>query len=95
MELYRLGVELDLQLPVYTTATATWDSSCVCELPHSSQQRRILNPLSKIQPATSWYRLIPAAPQRELLWHSFLEVGWLGLRTSKVQLSMEKAGVLW
>ena len=43
----RLGVELDLQLLAYATATSTWDPSCVCDLHHSSRQHRILNPLSK------------------------------------------------
>ena len=47
MEVPRLGVELELQLPPYTTATATWDPSCVCDLHHSSWQRWIVNPLSK------------------------------------------------
>jgi len=46
MEVPRLGVELELQLPAYTTATAMQDLSCVCDLPHSSQQHRILHPLS-------------------------------------------------
>ena len=45
MEVPRLGVQLELQLPAYTTATATLDPSCVCDLHHSSQQRQILNPL--------------------------------------------------
>ena len=33
------------------------DLSCVCDLYHSSRQRRILNPLSevRIEPATSWF----------------------------------------
>ena len=31
----------------YTTATATWDPSHVFDLPHSSRQLGILNPLSK------------------------------------------------
>jgi len=37
----------------YTTATATRDPSCVCELHHSSQQGQIVNPLSQagIEPA--------------------------------------------
>ena len=43
MEVPRLGVELELQLLGYTTATATQDFSYVCELHHSSRQRRILN----------------------------------------------------
>ena len=47
MEIPRLEVESELQSPAYTTATATPDLSCVCNLHHSSQQCRILNPLSK------------------------------------------------
>ena len=47
MEVPRLGVELELQLPAYTTATATPDLSRICDLHLSSQQRRILNPLSE------------------------------------------------
>ena len=47
MEVPRLGVELELQLPAFATATATPDPSLVCNLHHSSQQRRILKPLSK------------------------------------------------
>ena len=46
MEVPRLGVESELQLPTYTTAIATWDPSHVCNMCHSSQQRWILNPLS-------------------------------------------------
>ena len=47
MQVPRLGAKLELQLLAYTTATATWDLSHVCNLHHSSRQRRILNPLSK------------------------------------------------
>ena len=46
-EVPRLGVELELQLPAHTTATAMPDLSCVCDLHHSSWQRRILNPLTE------------------------------------------------
>ena len=52
MEVPRLGVELELQLLVYTTATAMQDPSCVCDLHHSSWQCRILNPLSKARDQT-------------------------------------------
>ena len=45
-------VELELQPPAYATATATWDLSCVCDLHHSSWQRRILNPLSEARDRT-------------------------------------------
>ena len=46
MEIPRLGVNLELQLPAYTTATATQVLSHICELHHSLWQRWILNPLS-------------------------------------------------
>ena len=45
----RLGVELELQLLDYTTATATWDLSCVCDLHRSSRQHQILNPLIQVR----------------------------------------------
>ena len=45
MEVPRLGVELELELPAYTTATATQDPSRVCNLHCSSGQCQILNPL--------------------------------------------------
>ena len=49
MEVPMLGVESEpqLQLPAYTTATATWDLSRVCDIHHSSRQHWILNPLSE------------------------------------------------
>jgi len=36
MEIPRLGVESELQVPAHTTATATRDPSLVCDLHHSS-----------------------------------------------------------
>ena len=47
MEVPRLGVESEPQLLAYTTATATWDPSRICDLHHSPWQCRIPNPLSK------------------------------------------------
>ena len=47
MEISGPGIESELQLPVYTTATATWDPSHSCDLCHSLQQHQILNPPSK------------------------------------------------
>ena len=47
MEVLKLGVKLELQLPAYTTATAMQAQSHVCDLHHSSWQRWILNPLSE------------------------------------------------
>ena len=54
MEVPRLGVQSKLRLPAYTTATATAmkNPSCVCDLHHSPQQLRILNPLSKARDQT-------------------------------------------
>ena len=47
MEVPRQGVESELKLPAYTTATAIGDPRHVCDLHLSSLQHRILNPLSK------------------------------------------------
>ena len=52
MEVPRLGVKTELQLLAYTTATATQDPTCICNLHHSSRQHRILNPLSKARDPT-------------------------------------------
>ena len=52
MEVPRLGVELELQLLAFTTATATTDLSHICDPHHSSRQRRIPNPLSEAKDQT-------------------------------------------
>ena len=54
MEVPRLGVESELQLPATATATATAmkDPSHVCDLHHSSRQCWIINPLSKARDQT-------------------------------------------
>ena len=52
MEVPSLGVESELQLWAYATATAMPDMSCVCDLYHISWQRWILNPLSKARDRT-------------------------------------------
>ena len=52
MEIPRLGVELELQRPAYTTATATRDLSCICKLHHSPWQCWILEPLSEARDQT-------------------------------------------
>ena len=52
MEVPRLGVESELQLPAYTTSTTTSDPSHVRDLQHSSQQCWILNTLSKARDQT-------------------------------------------
>ena len=61
MEVPRLGAELELQLPTYTTGTGTPDPSRIFDLHHSSRQCQILNPLNKtrdwtciLMDTTSW-----------------------------------------
>ena len=55
MEVPDLGIELELQLLAYTTATAMQDLSHICDLHCSSQQRWNFNPLN--EPASSWVLL--------------------------------------
>ena len=52
MEVPRPRVESELQLPAYTTATATQNPSHNCGLHHSPRQHRILNPLSEARDRT-------------------------------------------
>ena len=52
MEVPRLGVESELQLPAYTTAPAPQDLSRVCDLHHNSQQPQIPNPLREARDQT-------------------------------------------
>ena len=52
MEGPRLGVESELQVLAYTTATAMPDPNLICDLLHSSRQCRILNPLREARDGT-------------------------------------------
>ena len=56
MEVPKLGVKLELQLLVYTTALAAWDPSYICNLHHGSQQRWFPNPLARLgfELTSSW-----------------------------------------
>ena len=65
MEVPRLWVELELQLPAYTAAMATRDPSWVCDLHHNSWQRWILNPLIK---ARDWTWVLKDASQINFCW---------------------------
>ena len=47
MEVPRKGVESEMQLPAYATATAMPDPSLICDLHLDLWQHQILNPLSK------------------------------------------------
>ena len=52
MDIPGLGVELGMQLPTYTTATAKQDPSHICDLHHSSRQHWIPNPLNEARDQT-------------------------------------------
>ena len=71
MEVPRLEVKMELQLPAYTTGRATEDLSHRCGLYHSSRQCWMLSPLSgaRSEPASSWMLVgfITAESQRGLL----------------------------
>ena len=54
MDVPRLGVESEPQLPAYTTAAATQDPSHVCDLHRSSRQSWILDPLG-LNPRSQGY----------------------------------------
>ena len=65
VEIPRLGVESELQLPAYAIATAMWDPSHVCDLHHGSgqccKQGQELNP----HPHDSQSGSLTTEPQRE------------------------------
>ena len=52
MEVPRLGVKLELELPACTTATATQEPNRVCDLHHNSQKCQIPNPRSEARDQT-------------------------------------------
>ena len=58
MEVPRLGVESELQLLAYSTATATPDPRHVCSLCHSLQQRQMLNPLNEARDQTCIFQIL-------------------------------------
>ena len=71
MEVPRLVVKSELQLPATATVTATWDPGCICDLHHSSWQCRSLTHWARpgIEPVSSWLlvRFTSAEPLWELL----------------------------
>ena len=65
MEVSRFGVELELYLLAYTTATETPDLSCIYELHHGSWQCWMLNLLSK---ARDWTYILMDTSQVHYYW---------------------------
>ena len=68
MEVPRLGVKLELQLPASATAKAMPNMSRIYDLRHSFQQRQIRNPLSVARDQT--YILMDTNQVLNLLSHS-------------------------
>ena len=71
MEISRLGVRSELQLPAFSTATATLDPSCICDLHHSSYNTGSLIHWAGpgIEPESSQIlvRFVTTKPQQKLL----------------------------
>ena len=82
MEVPRLGVESELQLPAYATATAIPVPSYVCNLHHRSWQYRIPNPLSKARDQTHnlmvprWIHFYCAKVENPCFFVLFCFLGW-------------------
>ena len=88
MEVARLEVKLELQLPTTATATATWDPICICNLHHTSWQRWIPNPLSK---ARDWTCILMNTSQICFHWATIgppplIYFQWLRLYSLHVKL---------
>ena len=70
MEIPRLEVKSELQLPDCATATATLDLSHVCGLHHHTWQHQILNPLREARNQTCIFvdisQFLTSEPQQEL-----------------------------
>ena len=62
MEVPRLRVKSELQLPAHTTARATRDLSCICNLRHSLTQCWILSPLREARDRTCILRETMSSP---------------------------------
>ena len=89
LEVPRLGVQSELQLPAYITATTMPDPRHTCELHQSSQQCQILNPLSEARDplASSWTLVgfVTTEPQQALL----LDFSLLCINASIVHLEKD------
>lgn len=64
MEVPRLGVELELQMLAYTTATATRDPSRICDLRCILKPRQILNLLIEARDRTCILKETTLGPHR-------------------------------
>ena len=67
MEVPRLGVESELQLPAYTTATAMGGPNLIFDVHRSSQQCWLLNPPSEASNPQLLVGFVSSVPPREFL----------------------------
>ena len=65
IEVPRLRVKTELQVLAYTTAAATWDLSCICDLHCNPWQHWILNPLREARDRTCILMDASWAPYRQ------------------------------
>ena len=84
MEVPRLWVKLELQLPAYTSARAMPDLNCICHLHHSSPQHWIFKPLSRARDQT----------------HVFIDTSWVPYQWATTGMppiveSRNNPNVLW
>ena len=91
MEIPRLGVEAELQLPAYTQQHRIW--AALSAYNHSSPQARASTHWVRlgIQPATSWFLvgLISTAPQWELMFSFFLHFHSFSVNINSIFLNFK------
>ena len=76
MEVPRLGAQSERYLLAYTTTTAVQDPSHVYNLHHSSQQGRILNPLSKARDGRHSWACCPHRHHSHSHWDYGIHTSW-------------------
>ena len=88
MEVPRLGVELELHLQTYSTATIMQDLSCTCTLYQSSWQCRFLNPLHEARDLICIFMDASQIVSANKQWESPHGVFWLWFPWWLVMLSI-------
>ena len=100
MEVPRLGVKLELQLPAYTTATATQDLRPIYTTAQGNTRSLTHWARPGIKPATSWFliRFISPAPRGELqhraIYPEFCDYLWGKRIWERMDMCMCVAGSL-
>ena len=97
MEVPRLGVKSELQLPAFTTATATPDSSYTCDLYHSSQLEWVIVTPYGIEEVLLFPKVLSCRYQKKTaLLFLFFFFLWVGIAVSSKRIYlMDKANKQW